>query len=185
MSLSQPPLSSGIRLPLSGLLRSYVADVGLWASGIATGYSIAAGLLVGGALCLVAALTVAVAALFHWIETTYGVNSAYGAIGGALFVVGIAGLAIGARLVKRPAPPLPRGGRQIQALNLAVKQVVAATTLQRLLQSTQSSSSRLHNRPLYEADPRTQALAGAAAILLAAWIIASRIRTSRSRVYDG
>jgi hypothetical protein len=146
-------------------LGSYLSDVRNWASGIATNYAIAIGVLLISLLCFLSATAVAFAALFHWIEVHYGAAYAYAAIFGLLVVVGIAGTLAGLLLLKRQAPPVPRAERQINT----VKTSVAVPVLR-------SISGTLNSRGEHRTDSSTQLLAGTAAALLLGWVALSRRR---------
>jgi hypothetical protein len=65
MSLYGNPASKSVPTSLKGLVYSYFFDVRAWATGLATGYAIAGSLLVLGAVCILAAVMVGLAALFQ------------------------------------------------------------------------------------------------------------------------
>ena len=135
------------------LLRSYAADWRRWAGGLATRYGIAIALLVGGVL-----------ALFDFLERTYGIEIAYAAIGGGLFVLAIVLFLIGWMMLRRKARPLPRPRRQVEA----AKQMLVGPAAWRGIGANAAQT-----------DPVTALLFGAAATLLVGWMVASRFQASR------
>jgi H+/Cl- antiporter ClcA len=141
------------------LLRSYAADLRSWAKRLAAGYGIALALLVGGVLALFAAIAVGITALFHFLERLYGVEVAYGAIGGGLLVLAIILLLAGWMMLRRKAPPLPQPRRQLRA----AKQILVEPAARRVVRTK----------------PVTRVLVGAAATLLVGSILGSRFQTSR------
>jgi hypothetical protein len=157
------PREGGLRGAASALLRSYIADLRGWVAKLATGYAVAAVVLVGGILALFAAIAVGITALFHLIERHYGIDVAYGGIGGGLLVLAIVLFLIGWALLRRRMAPLPRPHRQMQA---------AKRTLVR------PAARRAGEANLMNADPVTGLLMGAAATLLAGWFVASRFQSS-------
>jgi hypothetical protein len=148
---------------IGGLLGSYLSDIRNWASGIATNYAIAIGVLLVSLLCFLSATAVAISALFHWIEIHYGAAYAYAAIFGLLIAAGIAGTVAGLLLLKRETPPVPRAERQINTL----KTSIAAPVLRTI-------NGTLNSRAAHRTDPSTQLLAGTAAALLIGWVALSR-----------
>lgn len=146
-----------------GLLHSYLSDVRNWASGIATNYAIAIGILLASLLCFLSATAVAIAALFHWIEIHYGAAYAYAAIFGLLAAAGIAGILAGLLLLRRQTPPVPRAESQVKTLKTEISVPVLRTI-----------SGTLISRAPHRTDPSTQLLAGTAAALLIGWVALSR-----------
>ena len=146
------------------LLRSYAADWRRWAGGLATRYGIAIALLVGGVLALFAAIAVGITALFDFLERTYGIEIAYAAIGGGLFVLAIVLFLIGWMMLRRKARPLPRPRRQVEA----AKQMLVGPAAWRGIGANAAQT-----------DPVTALLFGAAATLLVGWMVASRFQASR------
>jgi hypothetical protein len=151
------------RWSIGSLLRSYLSDVRTWASGIATNYAIAVGVLLASLLCFLSAIAVAIAALFHWIEIHYGAAYAYAAIFGLLVVAGMAGTLAALVLLKRRTPPAPRAERQINTLKTSIAVPVLRTI-----------SSTLNSKATRRTDPSIQLLAGTAAALLIGWVALSR-----------
>jgi hypothetical protein len=172
MSLYGNPASKSVPTSLKGLVYSYFFDVRAWATGLATGYAIAGSLLVLGAVCNLAAVMVGMAALFHWIEVNYGTYRAFGIIGGGLILAGALCVVMGLRLIKQPKSRFPLAERQIAI----AKRAVGAPALQRLNGASRSN--------LFSADPITEFLAGAAAVILIGWAAASRVERYRNRVHD-
>lgn len=103
--------------PLNQALHSYAADVRKWVANTMTGYAVAFGLILIGAISIVLTIGIGVAAAFHFIEVQYGVYVAYGVIGGASLLLGGAALLAGRMLLKRPPAPVPRPRRQTDMLN--------------------------------------------------------------------
>lgn len=151
----------------SALLRSYITELNRWAAKIATGYALAAAIIVAGALSIAVALGIGMAALFHWLEAHYGPYVAYGTLGGLFLLGGIVSVIIGLRLLSRPLPPVPRPHRQARALRRAI----VAPAVSRALTTVYVGNG---TRP----DKVTQALAGAAAVTLLGWIAALYVQRS-------
>lgn len=153
---------------VGALLSSYQSDVTGWFSRISTRYAIAIGFLIAGAICILGALAVALAALFWWIEVHYGEIEAYGAIFALLFGVGIIALLVGFIVMKRRTPAFPKGEQQMRALTSTVNATVDRTA--------RVVSARASSRP----DNMTKMLAGSAAAVLVGWMIAARRRSART-----
>jgi hypothetical protein len=152
------------REAMSGLARSYVADVRGWAAGLGRRYAVAAAIAVGGVLALFAAGAVGITALFHVIERYYGTNIAYASVGGGLFGIGIILLVLAWAMLRARTPPLPRPRRQAAA----AKQMMMGSAAVRAATGFRAVEG-------VRADPVTQALIGAAATMLVGWIVASRL----------
>lgn len=150
------------------LLRSYAADWRRWAGGLASRYGIAIALLVGGALALFAAIAVGITALFDLLERTYGIEIAYAAIGGGLFVLAIVLFLIGWMMLRRKVRPLPRPRRQMEA----ARQVLGGPAAWRVIGRKLGANAA-------QTDPVTGLLFGAAATLLVGWMVASRLQSNR------
>jgi putative superfamily III holin-X len=149
----------------TGLLGSYIADLSQWARRIATGYAMAAAILVVGGCFTVVAFGIGAAALFHWLEINYGPYIAYGGFGGLFLLLGIACIIVGLQSLKRSIPSVPRPRRQIQAL----QQAIAVPAASRVL-------ARINAGDAVKPDRITQTLAGTAAVVLLGWIATSYIR---------
>lgn len=153
------------RPSISLILRSYLVDLRRWIGRIVTGYALAGGFLLAGALAVLVAIGVGVAAAFYAIQLRYGVWIAYAAIGGAFLVSGLFGLGTGSVLLNRPAAALPRPHRQADMLKRSIAVPVAARLIARSRAGAGAS-----------ADTTTQALAAGAAVLLVGWMAASWFR---------
>jgi hypothetical protein len=149
----------------SALWRSYAADLKAWAARLAAGYGVAAALLVGGILAVFGAMAVGGMALFHFIEFRYGTNTAFAALSGGLLALGAILLLAGWIMLRRRAAPLPRPHRQFRA----AKQMLAGSTLSR------AAVAAFRGNEATKPDATTQILLGAAAILAAGWIVATRL----------
>lgn len=160
-------LGSGWRAAVAALLRSYVADLRRWATGLVASYAVAAALLAGGALTLFAAIAVGITALFHFVERHYGMNAAYGGVGGGLFALAIILVLSGWLILRRKVPRLPRPYPQVQAAKRRLIGPVAPRSL----------GSRLQAK-IVQADPMTRLLIAASVTMLVGWMIASRRRPS-------
>ncbi|WP_244485048.1 hypothetical protein [Bradyrhizobium tropiciagri] len=156
---------------LSLIFRSYLADLQQWIGQMVTGYALTCSFMLIGAVSLVIAMGVGVAAAFHAIEVRYDIWIAYAVIGGAFLLLGFAGLIVGRALLARPAPSVPLPSRQADMLKRAIAVPVAA----RLIATSQTGAS---------ADATTQALAAGAAVLLVGWFAASRFRRRPDAVQD-
>ncbi len=100
-------------------LKSYSADLSGWVGDIIRRYTTAAILVVIGALLVLVAVGFGVAFLFHVLELHYGLNVAFGSVGGFFIIVGLIVLVWGIALLKRSLPPVPRPVRQFQELKRA------------------------------------------------------------------
>jgi hypothetical protein len=154
----------------SALLRSYADDVKGWAARLATGYGIAAALLLGGILAVFGAIAVGAIALFHFLALRYGTNIAFAVLGGGLLLLGVILLLAGLAMMKRRAPPLPRPHRQLRA----AKQMLIVPTISRAV-------AALSRGDAAKPDTTTQVLLGAAAILAVGWIVATRFGSATQR----
>jgi hypothetical protein len=150
------------------LLRSYVADLRSWMAGIAVGYAIGAALVVGGVLMVLVGVAVGVIALFHFIELRLGPELAYAIVGGGFLVLGLILLLAGLAVTRRRLPSPPSARRQADA----ARQVIIRPAAMRLAAGVDAVDS-------VGADLATRLMAGAAATLLFAWIVASRRRVRR------
>jgi len=158
---------------VSLIFRSYVQDLRQWIGHQASGYALACGFLLAGALSLVVAAGIGSAAAFHALELRYGVWAAYAVVGGAFLVLGLVGLLAGRVVLARPAPAMPQPSRQVDMLKRAVAVPVAA----RLIAVSRTGA-------MAKADPTTQVLAAGAAVMLVGWFAASRFRRRPEAAQD-
>jgi hypothetical protein len=168
-----PADQTGWRGAVFALLQSYLADLRGWGARLAMGHAIAGGMLAAGLLAIFAAIAVGIGALFHFVALRFGIDWAYAAIGGGLFIIGLTLLLVGWAVLRRPAPTFPRPDRQAQAAKrLLVRPAILGAV------------TRLHEVRATKADPMTQVLIGAAATLLLGWVVASHLpsRSQRHRV---
>jgi hypothetical protein len=147
---------------LTGFIRSYGGDLRGWASGIIIRYVIALILLLAAGAGLIAAVGVGANALFHWLDTNYGLTVAYEAVIGGLAGLGIVSALIGIALFKASLPSLPRPHRH--GRSAAVKATMALP---------------VPNRGLTKADPATEVMIGLAAACLIGWLVSSRIAKTK------
>ena len=138
------------------MLKSYGGDLRGWLSSLGTRYALAAGLLAGGAVLLLVAAGVGVAAGFYAIELHYGAYVAYAVVGGSFLICGIAALLAGKMVLNRPAVSVPTPQRQLQTLKGSMMSAVG----------TQLSLGGRSTRP----DPVTRMLAAGAAATLIGWV---------------
>ena len=157
------PLTQRSTLTLA--LHSYARDVRGWITGRVTSYLVAYGLIAAGAISLLVAIGFGIGAVFYLIETHYGVRTAFAATGGFFLALGLIGLVAGRVMLSRSAPPVPRPRRQMEM----VKRAIAAPVATRLILGSSASGAG-------RADPVTQSLAAAAAVLLVGWIVAGRFK---------
>ncbi len=153
---------------LKRLVRSYFLDLKDWLSGLVVHYAIAVALSIVGGAVMLAGIGVGVAALFHWIETNHGTYTAYAVVGGGLLVMGVIGIAVGLRLLKKTDRHVPGPQRQIA---IAKRNFLAPA----LLRAEPGRGN------VFAADPVSGVLAGTAAVLLAGWVVSSTIHRSRHR----
>ncbi|MBR0712531.1 phage holin family protein [Bradyrhizobium liaoningense] len=108
-------LRAGVALKINHLKRaakSYLRDRAGQASGRVTSYAVAAGLFAVAGVFVIAAFFVGLMALFRWVEFTYGMFWAFGAVGAVLLVLAaiLAGLAV-AQMNRRPKTIVPLASR--------------------------------------------------------------------------
>ena len=147
--------------PINGFLQSWTADLKGWTTGIVIRYVVAAALLLAAAASLVGAISVGIAALFHWLEITHGLNTAYAAVAGLLVVLGLLGAGVAVLLLKGGLPPIPRPRRQkakAAGRSLAARAMLATTS----------------NKGLLNTEPATEVMIGLAAACLVGWLVISR-----------
>ena len=155
---------------VSALFSSYAADLRGWATGRATGYGIAAALMLGALLAVFGAITVGAVALFHLIELRYGINIAFAALGGGLLVLAAILTLAGWLMLQRHAP-VPKPERQLRA----ARQLLVGTTISRAV-------TTLHDPEGARPDATTQVLLGAAAVAAIGWLVFHHVGPSESRV---
>jgi len=147
---------------LRGFIQSYTGDLRGWASGLVIRYVIALILLLAAGAGLIAAIGVGANALFHWLDTNYGLAIAYEAIIGGLVGLGIVSALLGIALLKAAPPSLPRPHRH--GRSVAAKATMALS---------------VPNRGLTKADPVTEVMIGLAAACLVGWLVSSRIAKTK------
>lgn len=152
----------------SALWKSYAADWRGWVVRLAAGYGVAGALLVCGLVAVIAAVAVGGAAVFHFIELRFGADIAYAAVGGGLLAVGLILLLAGWMTLRRPAAPLPRPNRQVQA---AKRMLVGSAMARTVVGLRRSEAAKL--------DTGTQVLLGSAAMMVVGWILASHLQSRR------
>lgn len=110
-----PPLVSalartGLALKLDQVKRatsSYMRDRSEQGTSIAVSYATAAGLYAAAGIFLVATLLVGAAALFRWVEITYGLFPAFGVTGGLLLLLAAMFAGLAAARLKKPSRRFP------------------------------------------------------------------------------
>jgi hypothetical protein len=109
-TLTSGLLRAGLALKLSQIklaTRSFLRDRTNQATSTVSAYAIAAGLYAAAGVFLMAAFLVGVTALFRWIEDTYGLFQAFGAIGALLLAAAAICVALSVSSLKRPPPQFP------------------------------------------------------------------------------
>jgi hypothetical protein len=152
----------------TGFLQSYAGDLKGWTTGIIIRYVMAVALLIAAVAGLVGAISVGLAALFHWLEFSFGLNTAYAAVAGLLVLLALVSASVAVLLLRGKLPPIPRPGRQrtkAAGRSLAAKAMLATTS----------------NTGLLKTDPATEIMIGLAAACLVGWLAASRLGGSRER----
>jgi hypothetical protein len=159
-------LRAGVALKLNHLKRatqSYLRDRTNQATGRATSYAVAAGLLAVAVLFVLAAFFVGLIALYRWVAITYGQFWGFGAVGGLLLVLAAAcaGVAM-AQMKRRTKPIVPLASRLRVAIvtpriprgtvKQAVKEVATTIPLAPLGPADRGEGSRTRslrtNRPV-------------------------------------
>ena|SRR5271165_5709666 len=125
-------------------------------------------LLLSGAVCLLAAIGVGMAALFHWQGANHGANHAYAIVIGLLIFLDFGSAVASVVLLKRELPPVPRPGHQTKAVgrHMTADAIIAASP---------------RPKGLMKMDAATEMLAGLAAACLLGCLVSSRMGASRSR----
>ncbi len=151
--------------PVNGFLQSWAGDLKGWTTGIIIRYALAVALLLAAAAGLVGAIAVGAAALFHWLEITYGLKAAYAAVAGLLVLLALVSAGIAMLLLKGKLPPIPRPKRhatKTAGRSLAARAMLATTSSKGLLKT----------------DGATEIMIGLAAACLVGWLAASRLGRS-------
>jgi hypothetical protein len=128
---------------------------------------VAVGLLLAAVAGMVGAISVGLAALFHWLEITRGEVTAYAGVGGLLVILALVSAGVAMLLLKGKLAPFPRPGRQrtkAAGRSLAAKTMLATTS----------------NRVL-KTDAATEIMIGLAAACLVGWLAASRLGRAAGR----
>jgi hypothetical protein len=163
-----PDDRAGWRGTASAFVRSYAMDLRGWATGLTIRYAVAVSMVIGSIFAVFAAAAVGIAALFHFIEDRYSIGAACAWVGGGLFVAGILLLLLAWTMLRGNAPALPRPHRQTQSVK---RMMIGPAAVRAIAGLRQVEGAR--------ADPLTEVLAAAAATVLVAWIVASRLEKSR------
>jgi hypothetical protein len=119
-------LRAGLALKLSHVklaMRSYLRDRAQQATGTVASHAIAAGLIAAAGIFLIAACLVGITALFRWIEISYGLFWAFGAIGALL-------LAIAGILAALAAGQLKREPRHFPSLTSRLRVAIKSNPMQ-------------------------------------------------------
>lgn len=148
--------------PLNGLARSYGRELRGWTGSVTIRYATAVILLLAAGASVLAAIGVGFAALFHWLEASYGSNPAYGIVAGLLIFLGFIAALAGILLLKQPLPTLPSPRRQMKAAGRSVA-------------SDAMLALSAPHKALMKADPATEAMIGLAAACLVGWLVSSRL----------
>lgn len=151
--------------PINGFLQSWAGDLKGWTTGIVIRYVVAVALLLAAVAGMVGAIAVGIAALFHWLETTHGLNTAYAAVAGLLVALALVSAGIAVLLLRSKLPPIPRPRRQhtkTAGRSLAARAMLVTTS----------------NKGLLKTDPATEIMIGLAAACLVGWLVASRLGRS-------
>jgi hypothetical protein len=157
--------------PISGFLQSYAGHLKGWATGIVIRYVVAVALLLAAVAGLVGAISVGIAALFHWLETSYGLHTAYEAVAGLLVVLALISAGVAVLLLKGKLPPVPRPRRQhakAAGRSLAARAMLATTS----------------NKGVLNTEPATEIMIGLAAACLVGWLVVSRFGRSGTGARD-
>lgn len=152
--------------PINGFLQSYAGDLKRWTTRIVIRYVLAVALLLAAVAGLVGAISVGIAAFFHWLELTYGLKAAYAAVAGLLVLLALISAGVAVLLLKGKLPPIPRPRRQetrTAGRSLTARAMLATTS----------------GKGLLKTDPATEIMIGLAAACLVGWLAASRFGRSR------
>lgn len=167
-----PDDRAGWRGAVSALMRSYLSDLRRWAAGLSTRYIVAIAIALGGILAIFAACAVGITALFHLIESWYGMDAAYATVGGGLFVIGIILLVLAWIMFSGAIPSVPRPHRQIRSARQMARQMMMQS-------STLGAMKRIGEVKATRTGPTMPVLMATGATLLVGWIVGSRVATRR------
>jgi hypothetical protein len=154
--------------PINGFLQSYAGDLRGWTTAIVIRYAVAVALLLAAVAGLVGAIAVGMAALFRFLESHYGPNTAYEAVAGLLVCLALVSAGLALVLLKGKLPPIPRPGRRrtkAAGRSLAAKAMLVTTS----------------NRGLLKTDSATEIMIGLAAACLVGWLVTSRVGRSNGQ----
>jgi uncharacterized membrane protein len=146
---------------INRFLQSYAGDLKGWTTRIVIRYVVAVALLLAAVAGLIGAISVGIAALFHWLESTYGLNTAYASIAGLLVLLAIISAGVAVLLLKGKLPPIPRPRRQ------QVKAAGRSLAADAMLATTSSKG-------VLATEPATEIMIGLAAACLVGWLVISR-----------
>jgi len=156
----------------SVLMRSYFSDLRRWAAGLSTRYIVAIAVALGGITAIFAACAVGISALFHLIESWYGTDAAYAAVGGGLFFIGIILLVLAWTMFSGAIPSVPRPHRQIRSARQMARQMIMQSP-------ALGAMKRIGEVPGARTAPAIPVLMATGATLLVGWIVGSRVATRR------
>ena len=152
-------LRAGLALKTSQIKRavgSYGRDRANQGKNVVITYAISAGLFAASGIFLVAALLVGLAALFRWIQLSYGEPAAFGAIAAILLALTglclIFGKLFGKRRLKSPADQFPSLASR---LRVAVKANPIKLELVKQTASAKLPTLQPHVRPIRAAKHRS------------------------------
>ena len=178
-------LRAGLGIKLNQVKRatqSYLRDRSNQATGAIASYAVAAGLFAASGVFLLAAIFVAVMALFRWVEIKYGMFWGLGGVGGLLLAVAIACAAIAASRLKSKPPHFPTLSSRLRvAVTAKPLQVKPTDVLQEVTAATLVPVAKSFKAPVSENRPVQAGLLLAASLL--GWV-AVRRKNQRRRM-DG
>jgi hypothetical protein len=141
---------TGLALKLDQVKRatsSYMRDRGEQGTSIAVSYATAAGLYAAAGIFLIATLLVGAAALFRWVEITYGLFPAFGVTGGLLLLLAAIFAGLAAARLKKPSRQFPTLSSRLRVAVNATPGRSSAIPAQRTSQPAEFKPSTPPPRP--------------------------------------
>jgi hypothetical protein len=174
-------LRAGLGIKLNQVKRatqSYLRDRSNQATGTVTSYAVTAGLFAASGVFLLAAIFVAVMALFRWVEIKYGMFWGFGVVGGFLLAVAVACAALAASRLKSKPPHFPTLSSRLRvAVTAKPLQVEPTDALPEVTAAALAPVAKSFKAPLSENRPVQAGLLLAASLL--GWLAVRRNKQRR------
>ena len=171
-----PPLvaalaRTGLALKLDQVKRataSYMRDRSEQGTSMAVSYATAAGLYAAAGIFVIATLLVGAAALFRWVEITYGLFPAFGVTAGWLLLLAIICAVVAGARLKKPT-------RQFPTLSSRLRVAVNATPSRQVAGPSQRPNQPAEFKPSTSPRPRGPATSSDTGPLKAGLVLAATL----------